>query len=114
MAMVAPCGADLQAEICACTAEPWCVTSVFDAFAAAVAAAGVPMAKCNGKNVDFYDGVAKVSCTANDKVLVLLVLLFGETTEWLNGAPPDAPKPVVAFIAVVRNWAARRFPTYPF
>lgn len=114
IAVVAPSGEELDAVSQACIAEPWEVTDWFQGFTAAVNMAGIVLVPTRLGTPDFIDGPARATCCLNDKLLLLLILLFSSKFQWIDGAPPSAPKPVIKYIAVIQNWTGRRFPLAHF
>ena len=114
LAVVAPSGSELDAATQKCIEAPWVITTWFSTFEKLVHAAGIPLYPTNTGCPDFTDGRARVNCSLHDKVLLLLVLMFGTTTEWVHNTPLCCPEPVFNFIALIRNWTGRRFPLAHF
>lgn len=105
---------DLERDLAACTDAAWSVSSWFSVFGVCVKQAGIVLVKTNTGAADFTDGYARVSCCPHDKVLLLLMLLFGVDTCWADGVPEGGPEPVKVYVAALRFALARRFPASRF
>ena len=114
LAVITPSGEELDAAATACISAVWCITDCFDDISMAVAAAGISLVPTRLGECDLLDGTARATCCQLDKLLLLLVLLFGAAFEWIDGAPPTAPEPVREFVDTLRNWTGRRFPLAHF
>lgn len=108
------CSASLDASIALCTDKPWNVSEWFPEFTHCVHQTGATLVQTNTGSPDFVDGYARVSCSAEDKLLILLVLLFGVDTCWADGVPKEGPDPVKAYVEELRCALARRYPSQLF
>ena len=114
LAVVAPSGPELDAATLQCVDAPWALAGWFNIFENTVRAAGISLLATQSGAPDFIDGRARVSCSTHDKILVLIIIMFGVDTEWVHEPPPVCPQPVIDFIYTIRNWTGRRFPLANF
>lgn len=108
------CCDDLERDLTACTSALWCVSAWFAVFRAYVQQAGIVLVKTNTGTADFVDGYVRVTCSPHDKLLLLLMLLFGVETCWADGVPDDGPEPVKVYATALRFALARRYPATKF
>lgn len=107
-------GASLEHEISKCIDTTWDISGWFTTFSECVRSAGIVLVKTNTGQCDFVDGYARVTCSASDKLLVLLILLFGVKTCWVDAVPTEGPEPVKKFVSALRKHLARRYPATKF
>lgn len=104
----------LEEDVTKCVNATWDVSRWFPTFRECVRCTGVVLVKTNTGSCDFVDGHARVTCSINDKLLMLLVLLFGINTCWADGVPEEGPEPVKAYVLLLRTNLAKRYPATKF